>query len=551
MVNNSDFSVKLLSALTAYAASKAEHDNIDVLDGEYFQVMDRNGDFQDVSSPTLVRLFVKAALALRTWYRHMALLERPEMVVQETGRRFEVYGGTFVERQNDGTLVLAHQGRPEDSAYVEVAALGQWLARKARHDVRLHYRAKAQDLIRSQELNATMTRQLVSALERADDYVSYKFNVCWWRRTSTLASDSRILGKLLWDAQVVDRDVFSLAVRVGGIKFTVSDFNKFAAHREALAARVKEAPHMARWLFDSDGICSRLNVRETVWKDLKDSFLALGGTPQAWKWLSNQGYNWFRSFRLNKTDIKVLNCVAALQVGKAPMHNGLMWALRNRAEGGAPGFERFLDVFKAAVVAFKARKLKMADFSSYNLIFDYLDNEPSASTKGATWASLMRKQHVWHMEFVRKEMERRKEEGGCWSWAPYVQHLVQGKLEAVSLNTSDDLWEEGSLMNHCVGGYDQNCYQNVSRIYSIRRGEERVATLEIRKEAGKLTIGQLYGCGNSVVKDRSVVMFSKQVLSACKRVPEPDVNKNVVIREPKIRQPISQLAYADAEEIPF
>ena len=550
MVNKLDFSAKLLSALTAYAASKAVHDEVEVLDGDYFQVMDSDGDFHEVSSPALVRLFVKAALALRAWYRHMALLERPELVVQETGSRFEVYGGTFVQRMSDGTLVLGNGGLPEDGVYLEVASLGQWLARKARHQVRLHYLAKAQDLIRNQGLDAATTRQLISALERVDDYVSYKLNVCWWRRTSTLASDGRVLGKLLWDSEVVDREVFSLAVRVAGIKFKVVDFNKVAAHRVALKARVSEAPHMARWLYSTDDF-GDLHVHETVWKDLKESFLRLGGTQQAWRWLSNQGYNWFRSFRLDANDVAVLNHLAALQVGKAPMHLGLTWALRYRVQGGVPGYERFLDVFKAAVVAFKSGKLKMADFSNYNLIFDYLDNEPTAPTKGATWASLMRRQHVWHMEFARKEMERRKEEGGCLGWAPYVQHLTKGVLEAVSLNTSDDLWEEGALMNHCVGGYDQHCYKNTSRIYSIRRGEERVATLEIRKEDGRLTIGQLYGAGNTPIKDRAVVMFSKQVLSACKRMPEPDVSLNAVIREPKSRQPVQQLAYADADEIPF
>lgn len=549
MVNKSDFSLKLLSTLTAYAFAE--------------------GDHEEVSSPEKARLFMKAALALRAWYRHMALLERPEMVVQETGNRFEVYGGTFVERQADGTLTLMNEGRPENGNYVEVASLGRWLARHARQQVQLHYYGKAQELIRSQDLDANTTRKFISALEQANDYISYQLNVCWWRRKSTLAADGRVLGKLLWDSQVLDRQVFSLAVRVVGFKFMVPDFNRCAANKEGLAARIKEAPHMAPWLFESDYNTLTVHVQETVWRDLKDRFLALRGTPQAWKWLANQGYNWFKLFRLNERDVRVINHLAALQVGKAPLHLGFMGSVRHRVEYGHAGFERYLDVFKAAVVAFKSRKLKMADFSGYNLIFDYLQNVPTASTKGATWASLMRKQHVWHMEYARQEMERRKEAGGCVGWAPYVQHLAQGGLEAVSLNNSDELWEEGAAMSHCVGGYDEKCYHNQSRIYSIRRGDERVATLEIRKVQGKLTIGQLYAFDNRVVKDQSVVKFAKQVLSACKRVPEPDMSQNVVIREPKQQprrpahqfaqphaeqQPVRQFAYADGEDpddIPF
>jgi hypothetical protein len=451
MVNKSDFSLKLLSTLTGYASADGDHD--------------------EVSSPDKARLFMKAALALRAWYRHMALVERPEMVVQEKGTRFEVYGGTFIERQADGTLKLQNQGRPENGTYIEGASLGQWLARHARQQVQLDFHAKAQDLVRSQGLDANTTRKLISSLEQANDYVSYKLNVCWWRRKSTLAADGRILGKLLWDSEVVDRQVFSLTVRVVGFKFTVPEFNTCARHREALAARIKEAPHMAPWLLESNYSASTLQVQETVWKDLKDRFIALRGTPQAWKWLTNQGYLWFKFFRLNESDVRVLNDLAALQVGKAPMHTGLMGALRRRVSYGKSGSDRYLDVFKAAVVAFKSRKLKVGDFSNYNLIFDHLDNVSTASAKGATWASLMRKQHVWHMEYARLEMERRKEAGGCLGWGPYVQHVTQGTLEAVSLNNSDELWEEGTIMDHCVGGYDESCYRNTSRIYSIRRAK--------------------------------------------------------------------------------
>jgi hypothetical protein len=70
--------LKLLSTLTAYSAAE--------------------GNRVEVSSPAKARLFMKAALALRAWYRHGALIDRPEMVVLQSADRFEVYGGTFIER---------------------------------------------------------------------------------------------------------------------------------------------------------------------------------------------------------------------------------------------------------------------------------------------------------------------------------------------------------------------------------------------------------------------------------------------------------------------
>jgi hypothetical protein len=104
---------------------------------------------------------------------------------------------------------------------------------------------------------------------------------------------------------------------------------------------------------------------------------------------------------------------------------------------------------------------------------------------------------------------------------------------AVSLNDSDALWEEGKMMGHCVGGFDERCYHNYSRIYSILRDGERAATLELRYDNGKLTIGQLYGQRNSAIKDKAINLFAKKIVATCKRAPKLEFADNKVIREPK------------------
>jgi hypothetical protein len=521
MEKRSDFDSELIAALQAAATTF----NV------YFDTVEQ--------SKAHSAKFVKAAVALRTWYRHQAIAFKPELVVQHTKDLFEVYGDTRIERRANGELIVMAKNNEIGLQYVEMSNVGRFLANRARASIQQDYYKKAEALVEAQSSLTVPKNDLLKTLESVDGYVVTNMNVHWWRPRCTVADDARVLGRLLWDAGMIDRDVFSQAVRLRGFKFTMDVYNICAIYKEELAERTKEAPNMVPWLWTSlpntqlYGRRHAINVHQTVWKDLKEHFLSLGGTAQAWRWLCGQGHTWFKYYELEERHIKLFNALGSLQLGRVPFHPGLVGRVHSQIQYGQGDRTRFLDVFKAAAVAHRKRKLKVGEFDSYNLIFDYLQRVPTASTKGATWNSLMRKQHVWHMEEARKEVERRKEAGGCVAWAPIIQSVQQDDLEAVSLNNSDELWEEGAAQVHCVGGYDERCYHNYSRIYSIRRNGERLATMELRFDNGKLTIGQLYGQGNTVIKDKSVNLFAKKVLSLCKRAPKLEFADNKVIRQPK------------------
>ena len=69
----------------------------------------------------------------------------------------------------------------------------------------------------------------------------------------------------------------------------------------------------------------------------------------------------------------------------------------------------------------------------------------------------------------------------------------------VPLRTPDDLFEEGRLMSHCLGTYTTLVARGECLIYGVRRGGERVATLEIRNDPqrpGRGKIVQLLGPSN-------------------------------------------------------
>jgi hypothetical protein len=65
------------------------------------------------------------------------------------------------------------------------------------------------------------------------------------------------------------------------------------------------------------------------------------------------------------------------------------------------------------------------------------------------------------------------------------------------LLTPDDLREEGQKMNNCVATYAAKVASGACLIYSIRRGSQRVATMEIARGQRTPVIAQLLAAGNT------------------------------------------------------
>lgn len=85
--------------------------------------------------------------------------------------------------------------------------------------------------------------------------------------------------------------------------------------------------------------------------------------------------------------------------------------------------------------------------------------------------------------------------------------LRPGRLKGhtfVPLLSSEALDEEGRVLNHCADTYVGTVEQGRARLFSIRRGESRVATLEIQphpNHPGRPIVVQLRGRDNAEVPD--------------------------------------------------
>jgi hypothetical protein len=73
---------------------------------------------------------------------------------------------------------------------------------------------------------------------------------------------------------------------------------------------------------------------------------------------------------------------------------------------------------------------------------------------------------------------------------------VQG-YRFVPLLTPDDLREEGGAMKNCVASYISKATRGACLIYSIRRGGQRIATVEIVPRGPAPAIAQLFAAGNT------------------------------------------------------
>ncbi|MGI9521532.1 MAG: PcfJ domain-containing protein [Hyphomicrobiaceae bacterium] len=77
-------------------------------------------------------------------------------------------------------------------------------------------------------------------------------------------------------------------------------------------------------------------------------------------------------------------------------------------------------------------------------------------------------------------------------------------LRIVPLRTPDELIHEGKRMRHCVGDYACQVLSGACLIYSIRRGNQHVATLEVRphwERQGQPVMAQLRGPDNDPVDE--------------------------------------------------
>lgn len=114
-------------------------------------------------------------------------------------------------------------------------------------------------------------------------------------------------------------------------------------------------------------------------------------------------------------------------------------------------------------------------FADWHL--DHPDVVPDRNQTKAGWTWLARQISDWE-EAVELGLLK-----SSLYWDVAMRRFADSQYEAVALDSVRKLWEEGSLMSHCVGNLDYRVEQDDALFYSVRDASsgKRLVTLEIVK----------------------------------------------------------------------
>jgi hypothetical protein len=117
-------------------------------------------------------------------------------------------------------------------------------------------------------------------------------------------------------------------------------------------------------------------------------------------------------------------------------------------------------------------------------IADFAGNNRTAFNTRWTLAQAKAASDRWHAEIARRPFGLAAM-AADWQvtidYAPLPSQLVVDGFAFQALQTREAIYVEGERMHHCVRTYADRVVAGYSRLYSVRQGGERVATLELRK----------------------------------------------------------------------
>ena len=93
----------------------------------------------------------------------------------------------------------------------------------------------------------------------------------------------------------------------------------------------------------------------------------------------------------------------------------------------------------------------------------------------------------WHGELAAKSNEEQFFARNGFGWRDPINYgrlpieFETEGLRIVALRSGEEIFLEGRAMHHCVSSYTQAVVGGKCRLYSVRRGDERLATVEVAK----------------------------------------------------------------------
>ena len=135
---------------------------------------------------------------------------------------------------------------------------------------------------------------------------------------------------------------------------------------------------------------------------------------------------------------------------------------------------------------------------SLSSIMDYVLNTTLDQQKvnSTTWNGLQQASEAWHREQQHHSTERRwrdlliRQGNKYRAWNSLLPQTELQGLTCIPLTSEEQLYLETDLMKHCVYSYGPDCAEAKSRIFSIRKDDQHIATTELRPSGAQWKVAQ-------------------------------------------------------------
>lgn len=152
------------------------------------------------------------------------------------------------------------------------------------------------------------------------------------------------------------------------------------------------------------------------------------------------------------------------------------------------------ETFWDQIVQFLAKQEDVSFTQVQEVLFYLKENfyrDTSFTMKGRTWKSIVTKSEEWNKEYIKRmEADNRAE----WKKSIFkgfektvVENNIETKFIIKELLTSEELYNEGYEMNHCVAEYEYDCIEQKSAIFSMRKWVDENETIEATIEVSPET----------------------------------------------------------------
>jgi hypothetical protein len=164
--------------------------------------------------------------------------------------------------------------------------------------------------------------------------------------------------------------------------------------------------------------------------------------------------------------------------------------------------EDMADWVRACQLANTPRQIDREDLVFLDPGFDRLgphsaDYVTRRFTSDMSLRTVIRLNGEWH-EAVANNMD-----GPSYRFPdPWCDAAIVGDYQILPITDNADLYREGHAMHHCVSTYGPRILHGEAYIYSLRKDNERIATVELTRQGDGASLGQLRGpCNRQVTRE--------------------------------------------------